>query len=60
MADASAQNPCSLYFLNILIDTTIGIGILYLALMFYTHLLIKRFGGEGYQSGQYGHPPQWS
>lgn len=60
VADASETNPCSLYFLNILIDTTIGVGIFYVALKWYTALIIKYNGPEGYTSGHYGRPPQWA
>ncbi|KAL1407131.1 hypothetical protein Q8F55_006545 [Vanrija albida] len=53
------KNPCSLYFLNILIDTTIGVGIFYVALKGYTWLFANHYGLEGYKSGYYGNPPQW-
>ncbi|BEJ11864.1 hypothetical protein CspHIS471_0203240 [Cutaneotrichosporon sp. HIS471] len=57
--NSSSNNPCSLYFLNILIDTTIGVGIFYLGLIGYTKLFVEHFGPEGFTSGQYGRPPQW-
>lgn len=57
--NSSSNNPCSLYFLNILIDTTIGVGIFYLGLLGYTKLFVKHMGPEGFTSGQYGRPPQW-
>ncbi|WOO84637.1 Vacuolar membrane protein [Vanrija pseudolonga] len=53
------KNPCSLYFLNILIDTTIGVGIFYVALKGFTWLFATHYGLEGYKSGYYGNPPQW-
>ena len=50
------NNPCSLYFLNILLDTTLGIGILYglLHALFFTcqHVL----GWSGFVSGEYSAP----
>lgn len=58
-ADSSDKNPCSLYFLNILIDTTVGVGIFYVGLLLYTKLFVKHLGPEGFTSGQYGRPPQW-
>lgn len=63
IADADAanpNNPCSVYFLNILIDTTVGVGILYLALKGFTTLFIRRFGAECFVTGHYGRPPQMS
>ncbi|TXT05036.1 hypothetical protein VHUM_03856 [Vanrija humicola] len=53
------KNPCSLYFLNILIDTTIGVGIFYVALKGFTWLFATHYGLDGYKSGYYGNPPQW-
>lgn len=58
-ATSSDKNPCSLYFLNILIDTTVGVGIFYVGLLCYTKLFVAKFGPEGFTSGQYGRPPQW-
>lgn len=63
IADADAanpNNPCSVYFLNILIDTTLGVGIIYLALKGFTSLFIKHFGPDSYVTGHYGVPPQMS
>lgn len=47
-----------MYFLNILIDTTLGVGIIYLALKGFTSLFIKHFGPDSYVTGHYGVPPQ--
>ncbi|KAK8865810.1 hypothetical protein IAR55_000957 [Kwoniella newhampshirensis] len=52
------SNPCSLYFLNVLIDTTLGVGILYFCLKGFTWVFTKRLGWEGFVSGQYGRPPR--
>lgn len=52
------NNPCSAYLLNILIDTTIGVLIIYFALKRATWFFSVYLGREGYESGQYGHPPQ--
>lgn len=60
-ADASnPNNPCSLYFLNILIDTTVGVGIIYLALKGFTALFVRHYGPNDYITGHYGVPPQMS
>ncbi|WVQ97133.1 hypothetical protein IAU59_004243 [Kwoniella sp. CBS 9459] len=58
VASAAHNNPCSLYFLNVLIDTTIGVGIIYFSLKAYTWYFSKYMGLEGFVSGQYGHPPR--
>jgi hypothetical protein len=44
------------YFLNILVDTTLGIGILWVILKGFKYL-VKRFELTGFQSGVYGDPP---
>lgn len=44
------------YFLNILVDTTLGIGILWVILRGFKYL-VKRFELTGFQSGVYGDPP---
>ncbi|KAI0287606.1 vacuolar membrane protein-domain-containing protein [Russula brevipes] len=53
----SSGNACVLYFLNILIDTTLGVGVIYLALHLLTWLLTSKLQFKGFQSGQYGSPP---
>ncbi|WWD09224.1 hypothetical protein V865_007346 [Kwoniella europaea PYCC6329] len=57
VASVAHNNPCSLYFLNVLIDTTIGVGIIYFSLKAYTWYFSKYMAMEGFISGQYGHPP---
>ncbi|KAF9188245.1 hypothetical protein BGZ51_000706 [Haplosporangium sp. Z 767] len=51
------SNPCIWYFLNIFLDTTFGVGVLYLFLKaadkYFTHRRI-----EGLRTGEYGNPPQ--
>ncbi|EAL22144.1 hypothetical protein CNBC2820 [Cryptococcus deneoformans B-3501A] len=58
VASVGNSNPCSLYFLNILIDTTIGVGIIFLSLKFFTWLFSSYLGYDGFISGKYGNPPQ--
>lgn len=50
-------NACTYYFLNILVDTTLGVGLIYLVLQATTFLLSKKLHLKGFQSGQYGNPP---
>ncbi|QPH00974.1 hypothetical protein C2857_005133 [Epichloe festucae Fl1] len=53
-------NPCSLYLLNLGIDTTLGIPILILLLKVLTAIVALTPLGkprESIQSGHYGHPP---
>lgn len=57
VANISQGNPCDLYFLNILIDTTIGVGYIYLILHFTDRLFTDYFRLNGFKSGQYGDPP---
>jgi len=56
----SAGNACVYYFLNILIDTTIGVAIIYLILRLLTHILSDRANLKGFESGQYGNPPSFA
>lgn len=46
-------NPCVWYFLNLLVDTTVGVGVLYAALRALEWALTT-LHVEGVQSGQYG------
>lgn len=50
------ENPCDYYFLNILLDTTIGIPILYFSILIITKIF-KIFKINGIKSGEYGNPP---
>ncbi|TKY89439.1 hypothetical protein EX895_001970 [Sporisorium graminicola] len=56
VASGGGENPCSLYFLNILVDTTVGVFFIYIALKWVTHILTERFNLEGFVSGQYTPP----
>ncbi|KAI9226824.1 MAG: vacuolar membrane protein-domain-containing protein, partial [Piptocephalis tieghemiana] len=53
------SNPCIWYFLNILLDTTIGVGIVWLALGQLTKLA-ERLDWPDTRSGYYGNPPRIS
>ncbi|KAK9241374.1 vacuolar membrane protein-domain-containing protein [Lipomyces kononenkoae] len=57
-AEASS-NPCNWYFLNILLDTTIGVPILWFFLSMIGKLVLQ-VGIVGARSGEYGHPPKFS
>lgn len=57
-AHMGSQNPCSLYFLNILIDTTLGVFIIYLTLRITTHVLTDVWHLKGFVSGQYSDRPR--
>ncbi|KAG0212721.1 hypothetical protein BGX28_005754 [Mortierella sp. GBA30] len=52
------SNPCIWYFLNIFLDTTFGVGVLYLFLRaadkYFAHMRM-----EGLKTGDYGNPPQF-
>jgi len=55
-----SSDPCNWYFLNVLLDTTMGVGIVWLALRGMNYVA-WRLGVEGVQMGNYGRPPriQW-
>ncbi len=53
VAHHGKRNPCSLYFLNIIIDTTFGVLIIYVTLNALTHLFTEIWGYDGFVSGQY-------
>ncbi|KAK7049712.1 hypothetical protein VNI00_005743 [Paramarasmius palmivorus] len=55
-----SSNACVSYFLNILIDTTLGVMILYLIHHGLTHLFSQKFHLQGFESGIYGKPPSWN
>lgn len=53
------NNPCNWYFLNLLLDTTLGVPILWFFL-YIIHMTAFRMGVTEIISGQYGDPPRWS
>lgn len=53
------NNPCTWYFLNLLLDTTLGVPILWFFL-YIIHMTAFRIGVTEIISGQYGDPPRWS
>ncbi|KAG2041992.1 vacuolar membrane protein-domain-containing protein [Suillus americanus] len=53
----NAGNACTYYFLNVLLDTTLGVAIIYVVHHGLTYLLAKKLYLKGYESGQYGSPP---
>ncbi|KIJ69796.1 hypothetical protein HYDPIDRAFT_77379 [Hydnomerulius pinastri MD-312] len=53
----SSGNACTYYFLNVLLDTTLGVGMIYLVLPSTTFVLSKKLHLKGLQTGQYGNPP---
>ncbi|KAL6309836.1 vacuolar membrane protein-domain-containing protein [Sparassis latifolia] len=59
VAHVSSGNACVFYFLNILIDTTLGVGVIYFVLHFITYLLTEKCNFKGFESGQYGSPPSF-
>ncbi|KAF9651739.1 hypothetical protein BDM02DRAFT_3084242, partial [Thelephora ganbajun] len=59
VARLESGNACVLYFLNILIDTTLGVGIIYYCLKWTTLLVSDKLGLEGFRSGEYGSPPSF-
>lgn len=60
VANLSFGNACVLYFLNILIDTTLGVGVIYFVLHGVTYLLTEKCHLKGFESGKYGSPPSFN
>ncbi|KAF9266294.1 hypothetical protein L218DRAFT_897361 [Marasmius fiardii PR-910] len=52
-----SSNACVSYFLNILVDTTLGVLILYGIHHGLTHIITEKFHLQGFESGIYGKPP---
>ncbi|KAL0950209.1 hypothetical protein HGRIS_010201 [Hohenbuehelia grisea] len=55
----TSANACVSYFLNILIDTTLGVGLIYLSLHLMTYFLTEKIHLKGFESGKYGNPPSF-
>ncbi|KAF7332362.1 hypothetical protein MKEN_00117900 [Mycena kentingensis (nom. inval.)] len=53
------NNACVFYFLNILIDTTLGVGLLYVILRVLTFVMVEKLHLKGFESGVYGTPPSF-
>ncbi|KAI9202549.1 vacuolar membrane protein-domain-containing protein [Polychytrium aggregatum] len=53
-----SNNPCVWYFLNIMLDTTIGVAILYMFLRI-LHSMAYMCGITDMHSGDYGNPPRF-
>ncbi|TFK25940.1 hypothetical protein FA15DRAFT_667932 [Coprinopsis marcescibilis] len=57
ISELTDRNACVFYFLNILIDTTLGVLIIYGALHALIFLFSEKLGYKGFESGVYGNPP---
>lgn len=53
----TSGNACVYYFLNILLDTTLGVYAIYITLFFLTWYFTEKLKLKGLRSGQYGTPP---
>jgi hypothetical protein len=53
------KNPCNWYFINVLLDTTVGVPILWGCLTV-VHRVAHRAGVKDTISGRYGNPPRFS
>lgn len=58
MKAAGTKDECTFYFTNILLDATLGLGLVYLMLRGTTYI-IHRKRWNWLQSGDYGNPPRW-
>lgn len=52
-------SPCTWYFLNVLLDTTIGVGLIWILLRTLASIC-ELFDLVGTKSGVYGSPPRWT
>lgn len=55
----TAGNACVFYFLNILIDTTLGVGLIYVIHNALTGLFSEKLRLKGFESGVYDDPPSF-
>ncbi|ORX50860.1 hypothetical protein DM01DRAFT_1337458 [Hesseltinella vesiculosa] len=55
--DGEVSNPCVWYLLNILIDCTVGVAILWVFLLGFRYLTDQILQWQGFRSGVYGDPP---
>ncbi|CCG82745.1 Predicted protein [Taphrina deformans PYCC 5710] len=55
----SRTSPCTWYFLNVLLDTTVGVGLIWLLLRTLSSVC-SLFQLQGTTSGVYGNPPKWT
>ncbi|KAF7290889.1 hypothetical protein HMN09_01267300 [Mycena chlorophos] len=55
----TTNNACVFYFLNILLDTTLGVGLLYAILRFLSFIMTEKLHLKGFESGVYGNPPSF-
>ncbi|KAF9534126.1 vacuolar membrane protein-domain-containing protein [Crepidotus variabilis] len=53
----TSANACVSYFLNILIDTTLGVALIYFTLHALNNILTEKLHLKGFESGIYGEPP---
>ncbi|KAJ3735231.1 vacuolar membrane protein-domain-containing protein [Lentinula guzmanii] len=58
LSQFSSENACVSYFLNILVDTTLGVALIYLILHVLTLVFSERLHLKGFESGIYGNPPR--
>ncbi|KAG6832358.1 hypothetical protein H0H87_001823 [Tephrocybe sp. NHM501043] len=57
ISDYTSGNACVFYFLHILLDTTLGVALLYGILYALSDILVERLQWKGFESGVYGSPP---
>ncbi|KAG6910792.1 hypothetical protein DXG01_007680 [Tephrocybe rancida] len=57
ISEFTSGNACVFYFLHILLDTTLGVAILYVILYATSNVLVDRLQWKGFESGVYGTPP---
>ncbi|WFD34977.1 hypothetical protein MCUN1_001823 [Malassezia cuniculi] len=59
-SNTTSRNPCALYVLNVLLDTTLGVGIIYVVMHFLQHALSDVLQWRGFVSGHYSGNDSWA
>lgn len=57
LADVFTGDPCTWYFISFLLDSTVGLLIIYIGLKL-TQFIVHRYGYKSLYFGEYGEPPQ--
>lgn len=58
-SNTKTRNPCALYILNVLLDTTLGVGIIYVVMHLSQYVLSDVFELSGFESGNYRGNSTW-
>ncbi|XP_060064639.1 store-operated calcium entry regulator STIMATE-like [Ylistrum balloti] len=57
LADIFQGDPCTWYFISFMLDSTIGLFVVYLGLKM-TQIVVKKYNYQSLKFGEYGNPPE--